>query len=126
MTGGTARGDDPLASAQAYDPQGGVWSATQGLLAARSSHTATLLPDGTVLVAGGMGSADTSASGLHEPLASAEAQRSGPANVDRNSQHHLRAPRTLRNVAARRQVLVAGGMGYTPLLGSVDLASAQK
>src|SRR6185503_542286 len=55
-----------LASAELYDPDSGTWSATGSLLEARGGHTATLLANGTVLVAGGSG-AD-----FAEVLASAE------------------------------------------------------
>ena len=43
-----------LTSAEIYDPASGTWTATSSMLTSRNSNdTATLLPDGTVLVAGG-------------------------------------------------------------------------
>jgi hypothetical protein len=52
MVGGY-NGKNRLASAEIYDPAKGAWRETGSLTMARSSHTTTLLSDGTVLVVGG-------------------------------------------------------------------------
>src|SRR5438445_492100 len=64
-----------LASAELYDPaaNGGVgaWSGTGSLNAAREFHTATLLPNGKVLVAGGRSSSGIilASAELYDPAA---------------------------------------------------------
>ena len=60
-----------VASSEIYDPSLGTWSVTAGMSTRRLGHTATLLPDGQVLVSGGSGAANTI-------LASAEIYSPGP------------------------------------------------
>jgi N-acetylneuraminic acid mutarotase len=47
------------ATTEVYDPTAGTFSLTQGLAAARSGHTGTLMPDGSVLLAGGIAGGTT-------------------------------------------------------------------
>lgn len=57
-----------LASAEIFDPTRGIWVETSSLLTPRAGPTASLLPNGNVLVSGGL--IDTPV--LNTPLASAE------------------------------------------------------
>jgi hypothetical protein len=66
VAGGADSQEHILQSAELYDPVSETWTATGNLVNARSSHTATLLPNGKVLVAGDNGAAAQSAE-LYDP-----------------------------------------------------------
>ncbi len=57
----------PLSSAELYDPSRGTWTATASMIMGRFGQTATLLPDGRVLVAGGNGSGVLATAELYTP-----------------------------------------------------------
>jgi hypothetical protein len=57
----------PSASAEIYDPARGTWRATGSIAAARQWHTATLLPDGTVLVVGISGNGGLASAEIYDP-----------------------------------------------------------
>lgn len=62
-TGSTSANGVVLATAEVYDPATNEWTETAGPMnVARRSHTATLLPDGKVLIAGGGNGVSTTTS----------------------------------------------------------------
>ena len=53
VVGGSDGPGAGLASTELYDPVTGAFSAGQSMIHARSSHTATALADGRILIVGG-------------------------------------------------------------------------
>jgi Galactose oxidase, central domain/Kelch motif len=104
-----------LASAEIYDPAAGTWSPTGSLATGRSDHTATLLPDGKVLVAGGFAGVPES------ELASAEIY--DPVSKLWSSTGNLATARAgqTATLLANGTVLIAGGFGSAGALNSAEL-----
>ncbi len=114
VTGGyTSRTDAtsavvPQATAERYDPAAERWAAVAPLSSPRNAHSATLLLDGTVLVAGGYASFPSGASSP-PPLASTE--RYDPLRDVWIADAPLTVPRTGHGAAPLPdgRVFVAGG-----------------
>jgi hypothetical protein len=108
VAGGRIRisGDDTYVFSELFDPGRGVWIAAGGMVEARSGHTATLLPGGEVLIAGGAASGISS-----DALASAELYDSfDPSWTATTNMQEIRDWHTA-TLLPDGKVLVAGGRG---------------
>ena len=106
-----------LASAELYDPASGTFTPTGDLTAPREVPTATLLPNGLVLIAGGWGSRTAS-----RALASAELY--DPASGTFTPTGDLATPRAwaTATLLSDGRVLIAGGTGRSgDTLASAEL-----
>jgi len=113
MAGGVSGGSTPTANAELYNPSTGTWAATNSMLLPRYSHTATLLPNGKVLVAGGRDSGGIlSNAELYDPVTNTWVAI-GAMTAQRASHTATLLP--------NGKVLVAAGFGNSGSLASAEL-----
>ncbi|MBX3690238.1 kelch repeat-containing protein [Dokdonella sp.] len=107
----------PLAGAEVYDPALNSWSSTSAssMTTARQDHTATLLPIGLVLVAGGNNGSVLDSAELYDPVSNTW---SDAGNLVTGRTDHT------ANLLPSGQVLIAGGAS-SAVNGGTALASAE-
>ena len=121
IAGGVGSSGDFLASTELYDPATNSFapmSETASMNAGRYYATATLLPNGKVLIAGGFGAGGGTASStdLYDPASNSFAPESGTATM--NAGRYIATATLLPN----GKVLIAGGFGSsTVALASTEL-----
>ena len=129
VAGGCCRGTlpenvDSLASAELYNPVSGSWTATGALIEPRDSYTATLLPDGRVLVAGGSRSSGGGYGIEPYPLASVELYDPGSGSWTATG-NMIGARQGTATLLLDGKVLVAGDSGYVLADGGYVQVSAE-
>ncbi len=98
-----------LNSAEVYDPISETWSLTGSLADARWRHTATLLADGRVLVAGGFGTPYVPGSNSQPVLATAEIYDPATGTWTPTGSMNTRRGLHVAELLPDGRVLVAGG-----------------
>src|SRR5208282_1015423 len=110
-----------LASAEIFDPSMGTFTSTANMNAARETHTATLLNDGTVLIAGG----SDGALGNPTPAATvySSAELFNPSTLQFTPAGSMSTARDFftATLLGNGTVLISGGTNTTDFLASADL-----
>src|SRR5262249_2514129 len=109
-----------LASAILYDPASGTFTPTGTMNARRSGHVANLLPDGTVLITGGISSLLDS-----RPVSSTEVFAPLTGTFHPVGKMIARRVQHTATVLNDGDVLITGGIGERNVPGNSILASAE-
>jgi N-acetylneuraminic acid mutarotase len=109
VAGGLSNGSAPwspscTASAELYNPSTGQWTTTGSMTEPRDSHTATLLNDGTVLIAGGLCN-----DGFTYPDSSAELYEPSTGTWKATGSMNVARVNTAATLLPNGRVLIAGG-----------------
>jgi hypothetical protein len=115
--GSTGINENPFySSAELYDPATGTWSATGSMGTARQAHTATLLPNGTILIAGGATDiTDTGSLSSSETYDPSTGTWTATGSMGTTRSWHT------ATLLPNGKVLIAGGSGNTGVLSSAEL-----
>jgi len=118
VAGGVNAANNPLRSAELYNPSTGTWRLTGMLNVARDEHTATRLANGQVLVAGGENpaSVSTTSAELYNP---ATGRWTGTGSLGTGRLEHAAV------LLANGNVLVSGGSKVNAAGTAFALASAE-
>lgn len=113
MAGGKDNSGNPSSAVEIYNPANGSWSAANPMNVARMWYTATLLPNGKVLVAGGQGTAPNglASAEIYDPSAGTWTL-TGSMNAGR-SWHTA-------TLLTNGEVLVAGGYGASGWVATTE------
>jgi hypothetical protein len=114
LVAGGGNGSAALDNAELYDPATGTWTATGSLVTERASHTATLLPNGKVVVTGGRttGGSEVASAELYDEASGT--WKSTGSLVTARSSHTA-------TLLTNGYVLIAGGGTDTTALATAEL-----
>jgi hypothetical protein len=102
----------PMATAQLYDPKTGRFDPTGSMATGRDEHTATLLSDGSVLIAGGAGGNGGASAELYDPKTGKFSPTGSMTTV--RSGHNA-------TLLSDGRILIAGGYDGSTWLASAEL-----
>jgi N-acetylneuraminic acid mutarotase len=107
-----------LSSAELYEPATGGWTVTGSMITARAGHTATLLPSGKILVAGGV---ELDAASRSHDLSSAELYNPDDGTWIAIASMNVKRSCHSATLLSDGRVLIAGGINDRDVLTNAEL-----